>query len=118
MKFYVSSIVLLLIHMARRCASDDEKASLKASMQAIWAINKSGMPLNVGRLREDTAEMFNHGFQNYLRVAWPHDNLLPSSCKGQDWQGEEINSEGFQTNCHGLTLLYSLTHPILQVAWH
>lgn len=31
--------------------------------------------------------MFDHGYTNYMRHAYPQDNLLPSSCKGQDWQG-------------------------------
>ena len=76
--FFLINFLLL-----RLCSSDD---ALQASMQEIW-MNRSRAPLDVGRLREDTFSMFNHGFQSYLRVAWPHDNLLPSSCKGQDWQG-------------------------------
>jgi mannosidase alpha-like ER degradation enhancer 2 len=32
-------------------------------------------------------EMFDHGFSNYMRHAYPMDNLLPSSCAGKDWQG-------------------------------
>eukprot|EP00878_Enallax_costatus_P019616 GHUV01020699.1.p1 GENE.GHUV01020699.1~~GHUV01020699.1.p1 ORF type:complete len:1177 (+),score=371.08 GHUV01020699.1:336-3866(+) len=38
-------------------------------------------------LKRQTWEMFDHGFSNYMKHAFPKDNLLPISCKGADWQG-------------------------------
>ncbi len=31
--------------------------------------------------------MFDFGFSQYMEHAFPHDNLLPHSCSGRDWQG-------------------------------
>lgn len=36
------------------------------------------------RLREEVREMFYHGYDNYLRNAFPKDELLPLSCTGKD----------------------------------
>eukprot|EP00878_Enallax_costatus_P012223 GHUV01012766.1.p1 GENE.GHUV01012766.1~~GHUV01012766.1.p1 ORF type:complete len:186 (+),score=42.35 GHUV01012766.1:516-1073(+) len=47
-------------------------------------------PLNrscLAMLKRQTWEMFDHGFSNYMKHAFPKDNLLPISCKGADWQG-------------------------------
>ena len=34
-------------------------------------------------LRLEAADMFYHGFDAYMSVAWPADELMPLSCKGR-----------------------------------
>jgi hypothetical protein len=33
--------------------------------------------------REKAHEMFMHGYGNYMRHAFPHDELMPLSCRGR-----------------------------------
>ncbi|KAG1675675.1 hypothetical protein FOA52_002384 [Chlamydomonas sp. UWO 241] len=69
------------------CACAAPNLQLRASFKDIWAtdtpLNRSDMAL----LRREAWEMFDHGFSNYMRHAFPMDNLLPRSCRGQNWQG-------------------------------
>ncbi|KAJ9522770.1 hypothetical protein QJQ45_019828, partial [Haematococcus lacustris] len=37
--------------------------------------------------RQEAWQMFDFGYQSYLRHAFPKDNLLPISCSGRNWQG-------------------------------
>ncbi|XP_031560512.1 ER degradation-enhancing alpha-mannosidase-like protein 2 isoform X2 [Actinia tenebrosa] len=39
------------------------------------------------RYREKTKAMFYHGYDNYLKYAYPYDELKPLSCTGQDTWG-------------------------------
>lgn len=39
------------------------------------------------RTRNNVKEMFYHGYDNYLRHAYPYDELKPQSCKGMDTWG-------------------------------
>ena len=39
--------------------------------------------LDATALRDEVAEMFEHGFQSYLSAAFPSDELQPLSCGGQ-----------------------------------
>jgi uncharacterized membrane protein len=34
-------------------------------------------------LRLEAADMFYHGFEAYMAVAWPADELMPLSCRGR-----------------------------------
>ena len=34
-------------------------------------------------LRLEAADMFYHGFDAYMSLAWPADELMPLSCKGR-----------------------------------
>eukprot|EP00798_Chlamydomonas_sp_ICE-L_P018664 gene18664-25181_t len=60
-------------------------------LKGIWSESKEDEgPLNASEvkiLREEAWEMFDHGYSNYMRHAFPLDNLLPVSCRGEDWQG-------------------------------
>ncbi|TRX96518.1 hypothetical protein FHL15_002790 [Xylaria flabelliformis] len=37
-------------------------------------------PSHVAQLRQDTVDMFYHGFDNYMQIAFPEDELRPISC--------------------------------------
>jgi len=41
-------------------------------------------------LKLETEDMFFHGFNAYMQVAWPADELMPLSCKGR-YRGREIS---------------------------
>jgi hypothetical protein len=40
--------------------------------------------------RDTVYDMFYHGFDNYMTHAFPHDELLPLSCQGQDTLGAPL----------------------------
>jgi len=40
-------------------------------------------------LRDEAVDMFHHGFDAYMQLAWPADELMPLSCKGR-YRGREI----------------------------
>jgi len=44
---------------------------------------RNGVPgaPHVAALREETEELFYHGYDNYLKYAFPEDELRPLSCK-------------------------------------
>ncbi|KAJ1506979.1 ER degradation-enhancing alpha-mannosidase-like protein 2 [Coelomomyces lativittatus] len=44
--------------------------------------------LNISSIKQLVKEMFFHGWDNYLRFAYPHDDLKPISCTGRQSQGE------------------------------
>ncbi|KAI0384153.1 glycoside hydrolase family 47 protein [Hypomontagnella monticulosa] len=37
-------------------------------------------PSRIAELRQDTVDMFYHGFDNYMKIAFPEDELRPVSC--------------------------------------
>ncbi|CZT52361.1 probable glycosyl hydrolase [Rhynchosporium secalis] len=47
----------------------------------LWLAIASAMtPARIAELRQETVEMFYHGFDNYMDVAFPEDELRPVSC--------------------------------------
>ena len=53
---------------------------------AVSVVKPSGLQaqeLDATALRDEVAEMFEHGFQSYLSAAFPSDELQPLSCGGQ-----------------------------------
>ncbi|GFR52409.1 hypothetical protein Agub_g14980, partial [Astrephomene gubernaculifera] len=56
-------------------------------VKAIWDDESVLNETQVEQLRQQAWEMFDHGYTNYMKHAFPKDNLLPSSCGGRDWQG-------------------------------
>ncbi|GLI62009.1 hypothetical protein VaNZ11_004584 [Volvox africanus] len=56
-------------------------------VKAIWDDESTINSTHVDQLRKQAWEMFDHGFNNYMKHAFPMDNLLPISCSGKDWQG-------------------------------
>ncbi|KAI1751880.1 glycoside hydrolase family 47 protein [Xylaria castorea] len=46
-----------------------------------WLVPVLAMrPGHVAQLRQDTVDMFYHGFDNYMQIAFPEDELRPISC--------------------------------------
>ena len=39
--------------------------------------------VNLHLYRNQTLEMFQHGYQSYMKHAYPADELMPISCKGR-----------------------------------
>lgn len=39
--------------------------------------------INGKNFRIQAKEMFMHGYNSYLKFAYPHDELMPLSCKGR-----------------------------------
>ncbi|KAG4034759.1 hypothetical protein MFRU_002g01110 [Monilinia fructicola] len=47
----------------------------------IWlALVNAMTPARIAELRKETVEMFYHGFDNYMNIAFPEDELRPVSC--------------------------------------
>ncbi|KAK0657145.1 glycoside hydrolase family 47 protein [Cercophora newfieldiana] len=51
-----------------------------ASTPAHWLGAAAMPPARVAELRRETVDLFYHGFDNYMRVAFPEDELRPVSC--------------------------------------
>ncbi|RKF56028.1 ER degradation-enhancing alpha-mannosidase-like protein 1 [Golovinomyces cichoracearum] len=48
---------------------------------AVWLVAASAMSTErIARLRQETIEMFYHGFDNYMNVAFPEDEIRPVTC--------------------------------------
>ncbi|TAQ91571.1 hypothetical protein B7494_g4 [Chlorociboria aeruginascens] len=48
---------------------------------AVWlAIANAMTPARTAELRQETVSMFYHGFDNYMNIAFPEDELRPVSC--------------------------------------
>ncbi|KAI2604692.1 glycoside hydrolase family 47 protein [Hypoxylon sp. NC1633] len=43
-------------------------------------VGEAMRPSRVAQLRQDTVDMFYHGFDNYMKIAFPEDELRPVSC--------------------------------------
>ncbi|KAK2740467.1 alpha mannosidase-like protein [Myotisia sp. PD_48] len=49
---------------------------------ALWLAGVEGMrESQIGELRKETEHMFYHGFENYMKHAFPEDELRPVSCR-------------------------------------
>ncbi|KAK4441954.1 ER degradation-enhancing alpha-mannosidase-like protein 1 [Podospora aff. communis PSN243] len=51
-----------------------------ASVPAQWLGAAAMRPARVAELRRETVDLFYHGYDNYMRVAFPEDELRPVSC--------------------------------------
>ncbi|KAK0631726.1 glycoside hydrolase family 47 protein [Immersiella caudata] len=51
-----------------------------ASVPAQWLGAAAMHPARVAELRRETVDLFYHGYDNYMRVAFPEDELRPVSC--------------------------------------
>jgi hypothetical protein len=49
-----------------------------ASVPAQWLGATAMRPGRVAELRRETVDLFYHGFDNYMRVAFPEDEVLPA----------------------------------------
>ena len=61
-----------------------------AAAAAAAGANNRGAPMPASErlaLRETVREMFSHGYENYMRHAFPHDELKPVSRGRTDWVG-------------------------------
>lgn len=68
-------------------------------------------PARIAELRQETVEMFYHGFDNYMNVAFPEDELRPVSCvpltrDSQNPRNVELNDV---LGNYSLTLIDSLS---------
>ena len=61
-------------------------------------------------LQSQVVDAFDHGWKNYLRHAWPYDELQPLSCKGRGSDFEDPTNIGINDVCgdYQLTLIDSL----------
>ncbi|GAP84332.2 putative glycoside hydrolase family 47 protein [Rosellinia necatrix] len=68
-------------------------------------------PGRIAELRRDTVDMFYHGFDNYMRIAFPEDELRPVSCT--PLTRDRINPRNVELNDvlgnYSLTLIDSLS---------
>ncbi|KAI3319680.1 glycoside hydrolase family 47 protein [Xylariaceae sp. AK1471] len=68
-------------------------------------------PGRVAELRQETVEMFYHGFDNYMKIAFPEDELRPVSCT--PLTRDSINPKNVELNDvlgnYSLTLIDSLS---------
>ena len=63
---------------------------LASAAAAAAGRNNHGAPMPASErlaLRETVREMFSHGYENYMRHAFPHDELKPVSRGRTDWVG-------------------------------
>ena len=60
-------------------------------------------------LRDETMDMFRHGFDNYMRYAYPDDELKPLSCVGRRWDLRERGTLDDSLGGYALTLVDSLS---------
>ncbi|KAG6368164.1 hypothetical protein INS49_002365 [Diaporthe citri] len=63
---------------------------LLAWLEQSWAMR----PDRIASLRDDTVEMFYHGYDNYMRVAFPDDELRPLTCAPLTRDNLNINNFG------------------------
>jgi hypothetical protein len=59
-------------------------------------------------LREETREMFFHGFDNYMEHAFPFDELKPLSCKPRHWNNRDRGGVDDILGGYALNLVDSL----------
>ncbi|KAI0473686.1 glycoside hydrolase family 47 protein [Xylariaceae sp. FL0804] len=68
-------------------------------------------PARVAQLRQDTVDMFYHGFENYMKIAFPEDELRPVSCT--PLTRDPVNPNNLELNDvlgnYSLTLIDSLS---------
>ncbi|CAG8949098.1 hypothetical protein HYFRA_00002227 [Hymenoscyphus fraxineus] len=57
------------------------KPGILLAIWSIWLLSVSAMRKGrIAELRQETVDMFYHGFDNYMNVAFPEDELRPVSC--------------------------------------
>ncbi|EPE06201.1 glycoside hydrolase family 47 protein [Ophiostoma piceae UAMH 11346] len=81
-------------------------------LSAPWLPQAQAMrPGRVAELRRGTVEMFYHGFDNYMRIAFPEDELRPVSCV--PLTRDNLNPRNIELNDvlgnYSLTLIDSLS---------
>ena len=50
--------------------------------------------------------MFYHGYDSYLKYAYPYDELKPLSCSGQDTWGRLVNAEKVHVTFESYMYMY------------
>jgi hypothetical protein len=48
-------------------------------LSALVVVARAMTPRRIGELRQDTISMFYHGFDNYMQIAFPEDEVSISS---------------------------------------
>ncbi|KAH6853551.1 glycosyl hydrolase family 47-domain-containing protein [Chaetomium sp. MPI-CAGE-AT-0009] len=76
-----------------------------------WPVAAAMRPDRVRELRRETVDMFYHGFDNYMNIAFPEDELRPVSCTplsrdGKNPRNVELNDV---LGNYSLTLIDSLS---------
>ncbi|GAB7359902.1 hypothetical protein MBLNU230_g7429t1 [Neophaeotheca triangularis] len=82
------------------------------TLSALWATGAYCMTDDeIGVLRQDTRNLFYHGYSNYLAHAFPEDELKPLSCKPQTRNYENPADIGLNDvlGNYSLTLIDSLS---------
>lgn len=94
--FSVVSVVILLflsIYEIQAFSSTADpvptniEVTLLPHLKKIWDRKDPVNETNLGSLRQTAWDMFDFGFNNYLRHAFPKDHLMPISCQGDNFQG-------------------------------
>ncbi|KAL6755710.1 glycoside hydrolase [Haematococcus lacustris] len=86
----LAPVCLLLFFSSVCCCFSGVTASttgLRQQLKDLWADESHPNATHVQQLRQEAWQMFDFGYQSYLRHAFPKDNLLPISCSGRNWQG-------------------------------
>ncbi|KAH9892945.1 glycosyl hydrolase family 47-domain-containing protein [Xylariomycetidae sp. FL2044] len=77
------------------------------SLAPVWAMR----PGRIAELRQETVDMFYHGFDNYMNIAFPEDELRPVSCT--PLTRDPVNPRNVELNDvlgnYSLTLIDSLS---------
>ncbi|VDK48274.1 unnamed protein product [Anisakis simplex] len=66
---YIVLILLLMLIDSLLCFAHD--------------INHEQLPIDKSALRAQAKEMFMHGYNSYMKYAYPHDELMPLTCRGR-----------------------------------
>ncbi|KAH8682416.1 glycoside hydrolase family 47 protein [Xylariales sp. PMI_506] len=77
-----------------------------------WLASVQAMrPVRLAELREETVDMFYHGFDNYMHIAFPEDELRPLSCTPLTRDPTNPNNFGLNDvlGNYSLTLIDSLS---------
>lgn len=86
--------------------------ALVASVLPAWLTVVHGMTVEEKTdLRRDTEDLFYHGFDNYMRFAFPEDELRPISCRPQTRNPHDPSDIGLNDvlGNYSLTLIDSLS---------
>ncbi|OJJ34346.1 hypothetical protein ASPWEDRAFT_42326 [Aspergillus wentii DTO 134E9] len=76
-----------------------------------WPLAHGMRPGQVRELRKETEHMFYHGFENYMKLAFPEDELRPLSCKPLTRDRDDIANAELNDvlGNYSLTLIDSLS---------
>lgn len=61
--------------------------TLLALFLAQWPVATAMRPDRIKALRRETVDMFYHGFDNYMRIAFPEDEVWDATIMRHDYQG-------------------------------